>query len=833
MKVSISWIKQYLNFELPKTDDLVEKIGAQLGAVEEVIDIGKHYQGIIIAKVVVCQKLENSDHLNVCKIDDGGKAENVGRDENGYVQVVCGAPNVRQGITVAWLPPGTTVPSSFNDELFVLEVRELRGVISNGMLASAKELAIGDNHEGLLILDDSAQPGADFAATYHLNDQIIDIENKMFTHRPDCFGELGVAREVAGILGQRFTSPDWYLSDGSIHGGSSEAIKGYGVTVEIPELCPRYMLIGIDNIKIGPSPAWLQATLAKVGLRPINNIVDVTNYIMIMTGQPLHAFDFDKIAKDGTAQIIVRHPHNDEEMTLLDGKTLKPRKEAILITANEKPIALGGVKGGGNSEIDDNTTRILLECANFDMYNIRKTSMEHGIFTDAVSRFNKGQSAAQCAPILTEAVRLIQQVSPGAQPVGQVVDVHETLPQNPSVKVTADYINARLGLKLADDEITTLLTNVEFQVAATNANLHITAPFWRTDIQTPEDIIEEVGRLYGFDHLPLQLPQRSVKPAAKNQMLELRSKVRASLAKAGANETLNYSFVPGSLLEKVGQNKDLAFQVSNALSPDLQYYRMDMLPSLLDKVHPNIKAGYDEFAIFEMGKSHILLHKDDGQEGLPLEIEMLSLVYAANDKLQKPGAAFYEARHFLEQLAVDLGMQLVFSEAKDVPDVAVAKPYQLSRAAYVSVANSDVFLGMVGEFNAATRKQLKLPEHTAGFEIGLEGLLKMQNSLPTYKPLSRFPKVEQDICLRLSAGITYGEVLRLVAETVEAYKPPQSQYTLAPVDIYQRPDDQEHKQITLRLTIASQLKTLTDVEVSALLDHVTSAAQQKFDAQRL
>ena len=301
MKVSLNTIKQYIHFDLPSVDELVARINEQLGGVEEIVDVAKKYEGIVIVKVVECAPLEGSDHLNVTKIDDGGVVQNVERDENGLVQVVCGAPNVRAGMFAVWLAPGVTVPESFEDtEPFVLGARPLRGVVSNGMLASAKELAFGDSHEGILEIDPNEwkpndfeiKPGANFAEVYALNDTVIDIENKMFTHRPDCFGQLGVAREIAGILGHQFESPEWYKNIPEFGGG-----EGLSLTVQndIPDKVPRFMAVAIKDVTVKSSPVWLQAELVRLGAKPINNIVDVTNYVMLLTAQPMHAYDYDKV----------------------------------------------------------------------------------------------------------------------------------------------------------------------------------------------------------------------------------------------------------------------------------------------------------------------------------------------------------------------------------------------------------------------------------------------------------------------------------------------------------------------------------------------------------
>ncbi len=323
MKVSINWLKEFTDVKMP-VDELVTKIGAQLGAVEEVIDLGKKYQGIVIAKVVTCQKHPNADKLSVCTIDDGGITPDVKRDENGHVEVVCGAPNVAAGQTVAWLPPGTTVPSTHDKEPFVLEARELRSVISNGMIASAHELAISDDHNGIVVLDDELKPGSSFVEAFKLNDYIIDIENKMFTHRPDCFGILGVAREIAGIQQQSFKSPDWYLNQPSFNQGEGIDLK---IVNELPKLVPRFMAVAIKGVSVGPSPLWLQADLTKVGLKPINNIVDITNYMMYLTGQPLHAYDADKLrqlasSKDQVAKLETRKSRKGDTLKLLSGKVI-------------------------------------------------------------------------------------------------------------------------------------------------------------------------------------------------------------------------------------------------------------------------------------------------------------------------------------------------------------------------------------------------------------------------------------------------------------------------------------------------------------------------------
>lgn len=830
MKVSVNWLKQYLDFDLPPIDELVTKIGSQLGAVEEVINLGERYKNIYIVKVMVCEKLENSDHLHRCLIDDGGVVQGIERNEDGLVQVLTGAPNVHAGMLAVWLPPGTTVPESYEKEPFALQSRPMRGAMSHGMLASAKELAIGDSHEGLLEIDADewsphqadAKPGADFAKAYGLDDYIIDVENKMFTHRPDCFGILGVAREVAGIFGQQFKSPDWYATVKDVTAGADLAL---GITNDIPTQVPRFMAAAIKDVAVKSSPLWLQIELARVGAKPISNIVDVTNYVMLLTGQPLHAYDYDKVA---SGRLGARFAQKDEKLVLLNGKTIELTDADMVITDGTKPIGLAGVMGGAETEVSDDTKNIILECATFDMYTIRRTSMRHGLFTDAVTRFNKGQSPLQNPYILSLAIQSVHDVAGGAVASAVIDDDHTEGRQSvhPPVTLQTEFINARLGLDLSAADMATLLKNVEFKVTTDNEQLTVSAPFWRTDIELPEDVVEEVGRLYGFDKLPLELPKRGITPATEEPLLKQKSQIRNALVTAGANELLTYSFVHGNLLDKVMQPRDKAFKIANALSPDLQYYRYSALASLLDKVHANVKAGYDEFALFELGKGHNVDYRD--QDGLPLELENLDLVYAS--KTEQKGAAYYHARRYLDVLAAHFSLTLTYRPQTEDPHTPMSDPFDFTRSARVFVG--DAPLGLIGEFKPSVIRNLKLPKYVAGFTISQTQLLAAAQARPsTYQPLPRFPKTRQDICLRVPSSVAFTDLDSLVRQTLQASKPENTVLEVSPLDIYQRPDDPEHKQITFHIGLASFERTLTDQEVTKLLTQVADAAHQALEAE--
>lgn len=841
MKISLNWVKEYTAIKVPK-DELLAKIGAQLGEIEEVIELADKYKGIVLAKVMTCEKHPNADKLSICTIDDGGKVKHVKRNSDGLVEIVCGAPNVRAGLLVAWLPPGTVVPATYDKDPFTLEAREIRGKISNGMLASASELAISEDHSGILELNPyDGKPGDDFAEVYYLNDTVVDVENKMFTHRPDCFGILGVAREIAGIQHLPFKSPSWYLDAPKLSAGKALSLE---VKIEDTKLVPRFMAVALNVSNQNNGAIWMQTYLSRVGIRPINPIVDITNYVMHLTGQPLHAYDAEKLQKVASSEqrvvsLEARRSEKGEKLKLLSGKEITFDDDStIVIASGGVPVGVGGVMGGADTEVDENTKNIVLEAASFDMYNIRRTSMKYGLFTDAVTRFNKGQSPEQTDRALAYAVQLIEQLASG-KVASKICDkYHKNHKQdNPRVTVTADFINERLGTHLTVKEMTQLLENVEFKIVSAPAdkkNFHVQVPFWRTDIEIPEDIVEEVGRLYGYQHVPLELPRRVVIPAERDRLLEAKNAVRGSLAATGANEVLTYTFVHSNLMEKTGQNPDNAFRLTNALSPDLQYYRMSLIPSLLDKVHMNIKAGYDEFVLFEMNPVH---NKDLTEEdGLPLEEQRLALVFAAEEKTAAKhytGASYYQAQKYLTELLAAFGIEPVFQPAierepkYEVGKAAIA-PFDKNRASYVRTADGTL-LGELGEFKASVRKALKLPAFSAGFELDLGRIAEMQQPR-TYQPLSRFPKVEQDVSLKVAEKVNYQELVDFVSENLET--PVNSTFTLTPIDIYQ-PDDAAHRHITLRLSLASYERTLKAEEVNRLLDDVAAAAKDKLGAERL
>ena len=837
MKVSVNTIRQYIDFELPPVEELVARINQQLGQVEEVVDLATKYKDVTIVKVVSCEKHPDADRLSVCLIDDGGTVFDIERNADGLVRVVCGAPNAREGIFAAWLPPRSTVPSSYGTaEPFVLDARELRGVKSNGMLAAADELGLWADHDGIIEIDPAEWsptgtdivPGASFAKAFGLDDTIIDIENKMFTHRPDLFGQIGIAREIAGIFGHKFTSPAWYSGAPEFTTASGLELKTVN---EAADKCPRLMSVAMKDVVVKPSPLWLKIELVRLGGKPINNIVDATNYVMLLTAQPTHAYDYDKLRGN---TLGVRMAHDGESATLLNGKKYTLNTDDVVIVDGEGVVGLAGVMGGGNSEVSDTTKNVVLEVATFDMYAVRKTSMRYGLFTDAVTRFNKGQSPLQQPHILQLLMMSVKDVAGGEQ--GSIVEDLcnvETSERSATVECAPQFINERLGLELSESDVKQLLENVEFSVGVDpNSNSQIPiakAPFWRTDIELREDIVEEVGRLYGFDKLPLELPSRTITPASENVRRAVKQRIRQALRRGGANEVLTYSFVHDRTITRAGQDISHAYKLSNALSPELQYYRLSVLPSLLDKVHMDIKAGFSEFALFELGKAHSKTSKLD-EEGLPKEYESMDMVIARKQPLE--GASYYQARHIIEFLLDELAIEAVYKPVEQTNDSDAWAPFNLARSAVIE-SRDGTYIGIIGELLSSVRTQFKLPDYTAAASLSLEAIEMLSSSTHVkYAPLSRYPSIAQDISLRVSQTVSYHELYHSVwhaaAEQASIFTT-----VVTPVSIYQAVDDVNYKTITFHLEFTSDERTLQDSDVSPVMDTVANAAHEAVGAERI
>jgi len=842
MIISLNWLKKYVDIKIP-TDELVKLIGARLVEVEEVIDLSPKYNGIKIVEVRTAEKIAGSDHLSKCQIWDG-------REE---IQVVCGAPNVRAGMLAVWLAPGVTLPATYNQEPLVLAKRKIMGVESNGMLAAMDELDLGADHGGIIEINpDDAQPGDDFAEKFGLNDTLLDIENKSLTHRPDTFGMIGFAREVAGILGQSagdyLNNPDKNDHFAKLPYGNKSDLS---VRIDDPELCSRYQAVILDNFDEKPAK-YLNETitlLAKSGMRTISPIVDVTNYLMLLTGQPLHAFDYDKLvavgrkkeAGDGqklapdsglqtseSAEIIVRAAKNGEKLELLDGRTIEMTDSDIVITSNNVPVALAGAMGGRNTDIDESTRRIVVESATFNLYNLRGTQFRHGIFSEAITRFTKGQPPALTDPVIDECTRILTEQH-GMKIVGAKIDAYPRKVENPTIDITLDQINGLLGTNFTYLEFEKTLTNIGYKIWCDCGAkekcpceiVHVQAPWWRTDIHIPEDIIEDVGRINGYDNITPTLPMRDFTAVQPDPMTTLKQRIRETLASFGANEVLTYSFISEELLKKVGQDPKNSYKIVNSISPELQYFRQQIVPNLLEKSYQNLRAGFDNFALFEINQ---IYRKELGltDEKVPKYYNNLALILA--DKNSKNN--FYDAKKYLVELGKKLGIEWTFREIDwDLPNYE--NYFEPKRSAAIEL--NGIPVGICGEIRDPVCANLKIPAHTSGFEISLDDFLEILPQNPVnYQPIARYQGTSRDLTFQVQCDVKFDAVENLVKEILDAL--PENFITeITPIDIFA--PDEKSRNITLRIDFADRQKTIDTKFVAKVIDDIAKRAAKKLNAK--
>ncbi len=808
MKISLNLVKQLTRVKLGN-EELLKRIHSRLAEVEGVENLADKYQGVVVADVKKAAPHPNADKLGVYMVDNGTKV----------VQVVAGDKTLKVGDKVAHILPGLVVPSTFYDEQpVVLKKVNLRGEDSNGMLGSAKELDFGEEHGGVLKLDTKKPAGTTLINAYDLDDQIVDIDNKTLTHRPDCFGLIGFAREVAGIQDLQFKSPAWMTKE--IKTAKNSGSLKLGVVNEVKKDSPTYLVAAVSGIEVKDSPVQLMTYLNRLGVRPINNIVDITNYYMVMTGQPLHAFDYDKVAN---GKITVRYPKKGEKLKLLDGKEITIRAKAVTISDNNGAIALGGVMGGANSEITGKTKNIIIECANFDMYSVRHTSMKHGIFSDAATRFMRGQSPAMCKRVLSELLRHTEDIGGGtvaSDIVGNVAPEKTT-----TVAVDFNEINALLGADTAKDEQKRRLENVEIEVTGNK----IIVPYWRRDLHIWQDIAEEVGRLAGFDNILATVPDRSIRAVDLGDLDKLKNNIRSLLASSGANEVLTYSGVSSNLLKGVGLGTKNLYQIRNSLSSELEYMRASVLPSLLAKVHPNHKRGIGEFAIYEIAKTH---SKKQVKQKLPVEQERLALVFSANDKVANEkyeGSPYYQARKFLDYLLRELGISGVKYEPI-VKSVWSDTNTVLSEKRSASIFVGKTFVGAVGEFKTTPKRNLKLRNFSAGFELDICELLKLANISGNYRRLSRFPGSEHDVTFETLNEVTHETLREKFGGNIESGDVVTS---LVPLGAYRKKDDSPARNISFRVSLVNVTKTMSAEEINRIVDSAVSTTEKELKVKRV
>lgn len=809
MQISYNWLKKYVKLSDTVTArDVAEKLKLSTVEVEGIVDQGAALENIVVGKVLTAEKHPNADKLQVCQVD-------VGKEK---IIIVCGGSNVAAGMLVVVAKNGARVKWHGEGELVTLKPTTIRGVESNGMICGADEVGLVDRFpkkDEKEIVDLSglkAKPGTPLATALGLDDAIFEIDNKSLSNRPDLWGHYGLAREVAVVMGRDLGR----YKTAAIKKGSGINLK---VKVEARE-CPKYTAVALNNIKVAPSPAWLQTALTSVGVRPINNIVDATNFVMLDLGQPLHAFDAAKVA-DHT--IVVRFAEPGESVVLLDDQERSFTDDMLVIASPERALALAGIMGCDWGSITDETTSIILESANFDATNIRRTSTHLGLRTDASARFEKSLDPFLCSTALARLVEVILEVSPKAKVASSVVDVGKpTLFTGPLTIPTA-FFEKKIGAAIPIKVITQILTNLGFGVREKKGVLTIIIPTWRAtkDISRSEDIVEEVIRIFGYDQIPSTLPTFSITPPPANALRLFERDVAALLVKEFAyTEVYNYSFVSERQISRMGETAENYLELDNPLSKEKPYLRRCLLLNLLENIEKNLPL-HPELRLMEIGKvfqpEHVGLRAETkSDELLPRQDTYLTAVYAC----KKDHTPFVEMRRIVEALA------------RLVPGLTIAAPTETrigrhpGRSADVLYRGSTA--GSVYELHPQVADQYGIDARVGVVKLDLSAVATddLKKNTNNMLKLSPFPSVKRDVALVVANTVTNRDIMSHLLKVdplltdVELF------------DVYRGATlGSDLKSLAYHLTYNSSERTLTISEVDVIQDKVEKMLVKNFQAE--
>lgn len=804
MKLPIKSINEFTECSL-SINEILEVISTKIGEVEGVSDLSKMYEGIVVGQITKKDNHPNADKLGVYMVSIGGEED---------IQVVAGDKNLKEGDKVVYINPGSIVPYTYgSSQPIKIKSSNMRGIQSNGMLCSQKELNIGSDDTHVFVLEEDAPLGTPFAQYYQLDDTVVEIENKALTNRGDLFGILGLAREISAAQNIPFKSPDWYLkTDSDIDVAEILPIK---VDNQVQNLCQRYTCISIKNVEVKESPVWMKSILIKSGIKPINNIVDITNYLSIITGQPLHAFDYDKLTendtlKDGSAHITIRLAKNGERIHTLEGNIVELSEDNLVIADSANPIAIAGVIGGMDTQIDESTKNIIIESANFNRYSIRKTSMQLGIFTEAVTRFTRGQSPQLCLPILLKAVALTQ-----GEAASNVVDIFPEPSKSKILSLSILKLNTHLGTTLSKEDIKNILSNIEYEIISEDEEyITIQPPVFRTDISIPEDVYEDIGRIYGYENILSKLPLRETSAVVLNDKIVLKEKIRNILTYSGCNELDTYSFTSKETLLDAKQDPNFAYHIKNALSPELEFMRISILTSLLEKAKENIQRNISPLCIYEFNIPHQKGYMDNFQ--LPKEEWHLSMVFSSREKFLD-GSPYYQIKRYAEKIFNSIKVEnITYDLVALTPELelplwvkCIIPTFNPNQSAIIKYHRDGVegIIGIVGDIDYEVKNNFKLPDFTAGLEINLEEVIKQIKPKKTTTFGSKFPSIWQDVCFTVPSNTKYSDVENAVLQIVNTRD---RTAIVECIDIYQK--SEQYKNITIRITIEHQYKTLNDKE---------------------
>ncbi len=780
MKVPVSWLKEYVDFE-DTIEGLADKLTFSGLEVEAIETIGSDFAGVVVGEVLAIGPHPDADKLRLCTV-------NFGAEET--MQVVCGAPNVEVGGKYPFAPVGTTLPCGIT-----LKRAKIRGVESMGMLCARDELGLGEDHSGLLVLDAALEPGTPFVAVWGEPETVIELE--VTPNRPDCLSMIGVAREMAVLYGTELKLPRIEISE-----SANDVNEEISVTVEDPEKCPRYTARVLRDAKIGPSPEWMQKRLEAAGLRPISNVVDITNYVMLETGHPLHAFDKALVAG---SRIIVRDAKPGEKMHTLDDIERTLTGEMLVIADAEQPSAVAGVMGGNVSEINDNTSSILLEAAAFETSSIRHTAKKLGLSTDSSYRFQRGVNADSVEWASRRAAALMCELS-GATLCKGIVDVYPQ-PKQP-VKIPFSYarIEGMIGSGVTVDEMQRIFASLEIGIEDDNGECAVAvAPTFRLDLEREVDLVEEIARIHGVDNVPARTPLAKVIPEADDSRVRAVAELRDRLQGLGVSEIMNYTLVNHPLLDLFNrENRESREELPHPISMDQSVMRTSLIPQLVESLGRNHSRQINEACFYELGR---VFNRVDGT---PIQRETVSLGMmgpVGRSLLEKRAPVsdedmFVWMKGLVEKLLTAQCLHEVSFSAEDRPEFESGKA--------VSIQLDGETIGCMGLVNKTARAEWRLTGPVAAAELQLEALLKNAFAITKTQDLAQFPSMSRDIALIVDQSVKHEDIVTLVRKSN-----PKDLESFGLFDIYQgKGIEKGKKSLAYNFIYRSATQTLTDKKVN-------------------
>ncbi len=795
MKLSLNWLKNYTTIPALPLKELGELITIRTAEVEETMDLGALWDKIVLGVIEEIQPHPDATKLQVTRTNVGDQT----------LQIVCGAKNIFVGQKVAVALPGAQVRWHGEGDLIKLEPTKIRGVESFGMICAGSEIGLEDLTDGIRDFSHLSHPaGTSLASALQRDDQIIDIENKTLTHRPDLWGHYGFARELAAIFDTSLKPLQFYQDY------PQRKSPKIPVTNQEPELCPRYLSVSMSGITVRPSPEWLKSALENVGQRSINNIVDATNFVMLELGNPLHAFDSQKISHE----IIIRKASPQEKIVLLDGEEVKLPATALVIADAQKALAIAGIKGGQNSGVTSETTQITLEAANFDPIAIRKTSTELGVRTDAVQRFEKSLDPLLAEQALDRLVKIILDLCPEAQIEGSKIDLNNFEYRAKTVTVDPARVSRKIGVNIDAEQITAILQKLTFQVSAKGKNLVVEIPSHRAtkDINHFDDLVEEIARLYGYENLPNQLPLLQTHLPPQNPEQDEANYLRNSLSQElGYHETVNYSYYSLGTATLFGLPVEKHLLLENYLSEEQTHLRVSLLPNLLKVAAENLK-NQNSFRLFELGRTYLNI-----QQFFPLEEKKIAGIIVLDRK--DPAEPFYQIKSTLQHVLGKLRVRgLLYGKAQH--QLTYAHPAK--HASYTDPRTKQEVIQLY-ELHPLIAKRMGLEKSkVAAFEINFTQLLELPRAELKYQAIPRFPGIEFDVSALIDRTMPVEKIEKAIKSADQNLI-----HRLKLFDLYQGANiPSDKKAVAYKIFLQAADRTLTDAEMKAIQNQIFNNLQK-------